>query len=74
MVTRLFWVLSILSGVMMVVMARCDLANNDSVFPYLYRCLMINQSLDLHAQVRQLAPFSTKKRGFNLSSYLFAFL
>ena len=54
-VTRVFWVLSILSGVMMVAMARCDLANKDSVFPYLYRCLIINQSLDLHAQVRQLA-------------------
>ena len=54
-VTRVFWVLSILSGAMMVVMARCDLTNNDSVFPYLYRCLMINQSLDLYAQVRKLA-------------------
>ena len=51
-VTRVFWVLSSLSGVMMVVMARCD---NDSVFPYLYRCVMINQSLDLYAQVRKLA-------------------
>lgn len=50
-VTRVFWVLSILSGAMMVVMARCDLANNDSVFPYLYRCLIINQSPDLYAQV-----------------------
>ena len=54
-VTRVFWVLSILSGAMMVVMARCDLANNDSVFPYLYRCLIINQSPDLYAQVRKLA-------------------
>lgn len=50
-VMRVFWVLSILSGVMMVLMARREFANSDPLYPHMYRCLLINQSLDLYAQV-----------------------
>ena len=45
------WSVSILSGVMMVLLARREFAAGNPVYPSMYRCLMINQRLDLYAQV-----------------------
>ena len=53
-VMRVFWFLSILSGVMMVLMARREFARSDPIYPNIYRCLSINQSLDLFTQVMQI--------------------
>ncbi|XP_068720073.1 somatostatin receptor type 1-like [Montipora capricornis] len=46
-----FWCLSILSGVMMVVLARREFTDSGPAFLNMYRCLLINQSLDFYAQV-----------------------
>lgn len=48
---RVLWSMSILSGVIMVLLARREFATSDPVYPKTYRCLLINQSLDLYTQV-----------------------
>jgi len=50
-VIRIFWFLCILAAVMMVLMARREFASSESIRQNMYRCLLINQSLDLYAQV-----------------------
>ena len=35
----------------MVLLARREFATSDPVYPKMYRCLLINQSLDLYTQV-----------------------
>ena len=48
-VVYIFWFLCIIASLFMVLMARAEFASGDPT-PKLYRCLLINQSLDTYAQ------------------------
>lgn len=50
-VMRVFWFLCIFSGVLIVLLARREFVSSGPIYQNMYRCLLINQSLDLSTQV-----------------------
>ena len=49
-VVYMFWLLSAFAGVVLILMARREFSSDDDSTPKLYRCLLINQSLDRYAE------------------------
>lgn len=47
----IFWFSSLLSGAMMIVVARCEFIDSGPSYVNMYRCIMVNQRLDFFSQV-----------------------
>ncbi|XP_068680045.1 neuropeptide Y receptor type 2-like [Montipora foliosa] len=69
-VVYMFWILSAIAAVMMILIARREFSSDDSI-PKLFRCLLINQDLDKYAQAFLLYSASLYGLSIAISAVLY---